>query len=290
MVMGLGAQMIAWRDQFCDLLGSHGLRVIRFDNRDAGLSHHSEGDPPGIAQVAPLATPFSAIRKSGWQPSYGLSDMAGDAVAVLDAVGLDSAHVVGASMGGMISQLTAIEHPERVRSLTSIMSTTGNPLAGRPTVRALKAILTPPPEGADRQTIINHGADRHAVIAGSTFEREAMEKFLAEAYDRDYFPNGAAFQVGAILSAEDRTKRLAELNVPTLVIHGRSDPLIRLSGGIATAKAVPDAQLLVFNKMGHSLPMMLWDELTDAIGRHCLRAEARHIGLSEPVAAVSPTG
>lgn len=269
LIMGLGAQLIAWRDGFCDLLAEHGFRVIRFDNRDVGLSSRTPGVPPTIPDLATVVGP----KRTRKPMPYTLSDMAGDAVAVLDAAGIDRAHVVGASLGGMIAQTVAIEHRVRVRSLTSIMSKPGSMFAGLPTAKVLRTVMRPTP--TDRDAAVAYELDRAAVTNGPLFDRPAMEVFLREAYDRSPDRAGMAFQLGAILASGDRTAALRRLDLPTLVIHGRADRLVRLSGGVATARAIPGAELVVLNEMGHDLPRPLWPTLTDAIAAHARRAEAR---------------
>ena len=266
MVMGLGAQMIAWRDEFCALIVDRGYRLIRFDNRDAGLSTYTPGAPPSIQQLLPLALKIP----NQPAPRYTLSDMAADGIAVLDDLGIESAHVIGASMGGMIAQTLCIEHPERMRSLTSIMSTTGSLLVGRPTPKAIKVLLERSP--TQRRDAIEASLDGWAYIWGPLFERDAMRDYLEETYDRAFHPAGAAFQLAAVLGSKDRTKALRKLDLPALVLHGRVDPLVRLSGGVATAAAIPDAHMVVYNAMGHGLPRQLWGAMTDTIVAHLRRA------------------
>lgn len=268
LVMGLGAQLIAWRDGFCDLLADQGYRVIRFDNRDAGLSSRTPGTPLTIPELATLLGPKRTRRPV----PYSLSDMAADGMAILDEAGVRRGHVVGASLGGMIAQTIAIEHRERVLSLTSIMSKPGSMFAGLPTPRVLRTVIRTTP--VERDAAIAYELERAAVTCGPLFDREAMAAFLAEAYDRSPDRTGMAFQLAAILSAEDRTPALRRLDVPTLVIHGRADGLVRLSGGIATARAVPGAELVVHNQMGHDLPRALWPSLTDSIVGHARRSVA----------------
>lgn len=266
LVMGLGAQLIAWREGFCDRLVDHGYRVIRFDNRDVGLSSSTPGPAPSFAEMATLFGPRPVRRPV----VYTLSDMAADAVAVLDAAGVERAHVVGASLGGMIAQTMAIEHPGRLRSLTSIMSKTGAVHVGLPTPRVLRKVMQPTP--VDRDAALAYELERAAVTCGPLFDRDAMERFLAEAYERSPERGGMAFQLSAMFASGDRTRALKRLDVPTLVIHGRADGLVRLSGGLATARAIPGAALEIHGQMGHDLPEPLWPALTDSIAAHARRA------------------
>jgi len=269
LVMGLGAQLIAWRDGFCDRLADQGFRVIRFDNRDVGWSSPTAVAAPSIAELATLFGP----RQRRFEVAYTLSDMAADAAAVLDAAGVERAHVVGASLGGMIAQTMAIELPERVASLTSIMSKTGALHVGLPTPRVLRKVMQPTP--TDREAALAYELERAVVTCGPLLDRDAMAVFLAEAWDRSSQREGMAHQLAAIFASGDRTAALRRLDVPTLVIHGRVDGLVRLSGGIATARAVPGAHLEVHALMGHDLPTALWPALTDSIGAHARRAGRR---------------
>lgn len=258
LVMGLGAQMIAWPTGFVSELLERGFRVIRFDNRDAGLSTRSAGEPPDVLALFAKFTTGETV-----EAPYTLSLLADDAAGLLDALGLPAAHIVGASMGGMIVQTMAIEHPDKVLSLTSIMSTTGDPAVGQAAPDAMAALLAPPP--ATRDEAIEQGVKASQVIAGSLFDEDNARARAAEAYDRANNPEGFRFQLAAIAASGDRTDRLRELDVPTLVVHGRHDPLVTLSGGEATAAAIPGADLLVFGEMGHDLPEKYWPQLADAI-------------------------
>lgn len=266
LVMGLGAQMIAWRDGFCDLLVDHGYRVIRFDNRDAGLSTFTDAPAPTFADMAAAAVRGARHRAV----SYTLSDMAADAMAVLDDAGVDRAHVVGVSMGGMIAQTMAIEHAARLHSLTSIMSKTGAPLSGLPTTKVLRKVLQPTP--TEREAAIRYEMERAEVTCGPLLDREAMAEFLADAYDRSPNRTGMAHQLTAIFASGDRTRALRRVTVPSLVIHGRADGLVRLSGGVATARAIPGADLVVYQDMGHYVAPPLWGRIADAIVGHARRA------------------
>lgn len=259
LVMGLGAQLNLWPGGFVSELLARGFQVIRFDNRDVGLSSKSPGEPPDLMAIMTAAATGQPV-----DAPYTLSLMAQDAVGLLDALGIEAAHVAGASMGGMIAQMMAIEHPDRVLSLTSIMSTTGAGDVGQPEPSAIAALLTPPP--ADRASAIDQSAATGRVIGGSLFDEERSRSVAAESYDRCFHPAGFAFQVAAISATGDRTERLADVKLPALVIHGRQDSLVTLSGGDATAAAIPGADLLVLAEMGHDMPEAYWPRIADAIG------------------------
>ncbi|CAN5493922.1 alpha/beta hydrolase [soil metagenome] len=268
LVMGLGAQSTAWEDEFCQGLADRGFRVIRFDNRDTGLS--TKIDHP---RFDVLATCLAAASGDDVAVPYLLTDMAADAVGLLDALGLDAAHMVGASMGGMIAQTIAIEHPHRVLSLTSIMSTTGDADVGQPTADAM-AVLTAKP-ATDRAGAIEQGVLATQVIAGPEhFDAGRARQRAEAAYDRCNHPRGIGHQLVAILASGSRTEALRRLTVPTLVIHGDLDPLITPTGGERTAEAVPGAELLVIEGMGHDLPPALWPQIIEAITAVAGRAAA----------------
>jgi pimeloyl-ACP methyl ester carboxylesterase len=257
LVMGLATQMLAWPDEFCAGLAERGLFVVRFDNRDVGLSTHLHDAPTPDVMAA-----FGGDTSSA---SYTLSDMAGDTVGLLDALGIDSAHLVGASMGGMIAQTVAIEHPERVRSLTSIMSTTGDRAVGAASEAALSVLIAPP--ASDREGAIQRTIDTYKVIGspGFDFDEAVVRERAGVAFDRSHDPIGVGRQLMAILASPDRTPRLKKIKVPTVVIHGAEDPLVNISGGRATAAAIPDAELVVIEGMGHDLPRGVWPQVTDLI-------------------------
>jgi pimeloyl-ACP methyl ester carboxylesterase len=268
LVMGLGAQLIVWPDAFVARLVDRGFFVIRFDNRDVGLS-----TKPDVGDLDPAAEILGALGGTPPRAPYLLADMAADAVTVLDALGIDSAHVVGASMGGMIAQTIAIEHRDRVRSLTSIMSTTGDPTVGAPTPEILGVLLGPPP--ASREEAVERGVTVSVAIdsPGLVDEDEARERAGA-AWDRCAYPQGTAHQLLAIVASPDRTAALRQLDVPTLVVHGDKDPLVTPSGGEATAAAVPGAEHLVIEGMGHDHAEVFWDTIIDAICATTAKAAA----------------
>jgi pimeloyl-ACP methyl ester carboxylesterase len=267
LIMGLGAQLIGWPDGFCDELVRRGLHVIRFDNRDVGQSTH--------LPRAPLPNMAASLAGDHSSASYTLSDMAGDAAGLLDVLGLDSVHVVGASMGGFIAQTLAIQHPRRVRSLTSIMSSTGDRAVGQPhpQVMALFASASP----TNREEAMQRTLDAQRVLGSPGFapDVEAIRDRAGRAYDRGFDPLGMARQAVAVLASGDRTSRLRSLDVPALVIHGAADPMCDVSGGRATAAAIPGAELVVLDGMGHDLPKALWPQLAAKIEENVQRGEAR---------------
>ncbi|WP_219945032.1 alpha/beta fold hydrolase [Iamia sp. SCSIO 61187] len=266
MVMGLGTQHLGWDDALVARLVDRGYFVIRFDNRDIGLS-----TKPDVGDLDPMTEIMAALSGGQARAPYHLTDMADDAIAVLDALGIGSAHVVGASMGGMISQTIAIEHPTRIRSLTSIMSTTGDPGVGQPTPEVLPILLGPAPR--TREEAVERGATISAAIGSPGLADEARARQKAgEAWDRCAYPVGTAHQLLAIVSSPDRTEALRQLSLPTLVVHGDADPLVAPSGGQATAEAIPEAELLVVEGMGHDVPEVFWDSIIDAIAATTAKA------------------
>ena len=254
LIMGFTAQLTAWDDAFCRRLVDAGpFHVIRFDNRDVGLSSRIEGD-------VDLAELFGGTITS---VPYSLDDMAADAAGLLDALGIEKAHIVGASMGGMIAQLVAINHPDKTLSLCSIMSTTGDPSVGQPTPEAMAALMAPAP--TNRAEAEAAGIASARILSPVHFDEAKAATRAGDAYDRAHDPKGVARQMAAIGTQADRTPKLANVTVPSLVIHGRPDPLVTLSGGEATAKAIPGATLLVLDEMGHDNPEPLWPTIVDAI-------------------------
>jgi pimeloyl-ACP methyl ester carboxylesterase len=270
LVMGLGAQMTAWDDGFCRRLADAGYFVIRFDNRDAGLSTKVES----AGRLDVVAAIGSAMTGGPVDAPYLLQDMADDAFGLLDELGIDRAHVVGASMGGMIAQTMAITRPERVATLTSIMSTTGNREVGAATPEALAVLMTRPP--SDREEYVANAVATMRLLHGPVlpFDEERAAARAAGFFDRCYHPTGVGQQLVAILASGDRTEALARLDVPTLVVHGDADPLVGHSGGAATADAVPGASMLTIEGMGHDLPEEKWDEVVGAIVAHAASATA----------------
>jgi pimeloyl-ACP methyl ester carboxylesterase len=266
LIMGLGAQMIVWDDEFCAQLGERGFRVIRFDNRDVGLTTKFE-----VGRFSFLEAMTKALSGQPVEAPYTLDDMADDAAALLDVLGIGKAHVVGASMGGMIAQTLAIQHPEKVLTLTSIMSTTGEPDVGQPTGEAM-AVLMNRPTGS-REEIIEFGVLTQRIIGSPDHFDEARARARATAtYDRAYYPIGFGRQLVAIVASGTRAERLREVDVPALVIHGTADPLVQPSGGQHTAEMIPGAELLMLEGMGHDLPPDYWPEIIDAIEKLAARA------------------
>ena len=271
LVQGLGAQLTSVEDGLCQELASRGFLVIRYDNRDAGLSTwFDDARPVNLAAI--WAGDHASL-------AYTLEDMADDAVAVLDAVGVEAAHVVGISLGGMIAQLLATRHPARVRSLASIMSTTGDRAVGQPTGEAASVLVASMPR--DRERFLEQAvANARAISAGGAypFDAEAVRRGAARNYDRAYHPKGTGRQFAAILAAGDRTAALGQIRVPTLVVHGTEDQVIGVSGGEATAAAIPGARLLRVPGLGHELPPGFWPTLADALVQNADRADGAQGG------------
>jgi pimeloyl-ACP methyl ester carboxylesterase len=258
LVMGLGGQMIAWPEDFVGLLVEQGFRVVRLDNRDVGLSTKSDAPPPKLRQV------FLALLARRWAKStYTVADMAKDAVALLDHLGIAKAHVVGASMGGMIVQTIAIEHPGRVASMTSIMSNTGDRKHGKAkwSVLAKMARL----QTKDRSRAIDNGVEGFRLISGPHFDAGRTRELLEAALARSDDQAGAARQMMAIAASPDRTPGLGRVKAPTLVVHGLLDPLVQPDGGMATAQAVPGARLVMYPDMAHDLPLARWPHIVGEI-------------------------
>jgi len=265
LIMGLAAQMIAWHDGFCEQLSEHGFRVIRFDNRDIGLS--TRFDAAGVPNVGTALTAALQGQPVTGAP-YLLRDMAADAVGLLDALGIERAHVVGASMGGAIAQTMAIERPERLLTLTSIMATTGEPGLPPPTPDALGVLLKPPVTTLDGY-IESYAQTWKVLRAGSFLEDEALDRERAEqVFARGLNPPGVARQLVAVLASGSRKAALASVRVPTLVLHGDADPLVPLACGVDTAESVPGARLVVIAGMGHALPILFWKRIVEEIAKH----------------------
>jgi pimeloyl-ACP methyl ester carboxylesterase len=265
LIMGLGTQMIGWPADFCEAIAERGFHVIRYDNRDVG--HSTRFDHVKPPRPSELAT--RRIK----QLAYTLEDMADDAAGLLEALGHESAHVVGASMGGMIGQILAIKHPERVRSFVSIMSTTGSRFVGQPAAVVYPFFFKPMPR--TKEGYIERGLQMWQVIGspnGLARSEEEVRDLLSLAYERGLSPAGTMRQLGAIVKTGNRTKDLKRIEAPTLVIHGTKDKMIRPSGGKATARAIPDAELDLVEGMGHDLPRKLWPRLIDGIERTAKRA------------------
>jgi pimeloyl-ACP methyl ester carboxylesterase len=267
LVQGLGAQLISVEDGLCQELASRGFLVVRYDNRDAGLSTWFDHARP-VNLAAVWGGDHSTL-------AYTLEDMADDAVAVLDAAGVQAAHVAGISLGGMIAQLLVTSHPERVRSLASIMSTTGDRAVGQPTGEAASVLMSSMP--GDRERYIERAVVNARAISSGTaypFDEEAVRRGAARGFDRAYHPKGTGRQFAAILAAGDRTAALGQIRVPTVVVHGEEDQIIGVSGGEATAAAIGGARLLRVPGLGHELPPGFWPVLADALVEVADRADS----------------
>ncbi len=265
LVMGLATQMIAWDQEFCSLLADRGYRVVRFDNRDIGRSTKisAAGVPPKVDML--LGRKGSA--------AYVLRDMADDVVGLMDHLDFDTAHVVGASMGGMIAQTLAIQHQKRLRSMVSIMSTTGNRRAGQPSLKVYGVLLGNPP--MSREQVVDRSIKTFRAIGspGFPFEEDHIRELAELSYDRGHSAAGVARQLHAITASGDRTKSLHGVQIPCAVIHGTRDPLVKPSGGKATARAIPGARLMMVDGMGHDLPRDLWPTFAEAIATNAIRAD-----------------
>ncbi|SCF94509.1 alpha/beta fold hydrolase [Streptomyces sp. Ncost-T10-10d] len=269
LVTGFSAQMIAWHEDFCRALAHRGRYVIRYDNRDCGLSTKFDGHPVDTGRLIDTVSSGDIPSALAMVP-YTVQDMADDGLALLTALGIERAHVVGSSMGGMLAQMMAISRPTRVLTLTSMMSSTGEPEYGRSTPEAQAVISSPKP--ADREGYIA-AAERDLVWASKRYgDPAALRELAANSYDRAYYPAGVGRQLGALILSGSRAHALRELRVPTLVIHGLDDTLIDPSGGERTADLVPGAKLLLIPDMGHDRPRELWPEINDAIEAHSSRA------------------
>jgi pimeloyl-ACP methyl ester carboxylesterase len=261
LIMGLGGQMIHWEDDFCRQLAARGFRVIRFDNRDIGYSTKFSGGKP----VTPLELLKMRFLNIPVAAPYKLRDMAEDAIGLMDTLQIKSAHLVGISMGGMIAQEIAISFPQRVRSLISMMSTTGNPKVPPPTREAAVMLMGPRPTTKEAY-IARFAKTWKTLRAGHFPEEEALDRSRAErTFERGLNPAGGARQLRAILASGNRKQRLGSVTAPTLVIHGTVDPLVRPEGGKDTAASIPGARLLMIEGMGHALPIRMWPQIIDAI-------------------------
>jgi pimeloyl-ACP methyl ester carboxylesterase len=260
LIMGLGAQMIRWDDAFCQAIAAQGRWVIRFDNRDVGLS--SKCDESGVPDV------MSLIQGQKVDVPYSLKVMADDAVGLLDSLGIKSADIVGVSMGGMIAQTMAIHYPDRVRTLTSIMSSTGNPDLPQSTPEAMEVLLAPPV--SNRNDYVSSQLKAAKVLHGPTYplNEEYVRNYAERSYDRCYDPTGVTRQLAAILGSGNRNEALANVKIPTLVIHGNADPLVPVAAGKDTAKSIPDSKLVIIEGMGHSFPTEMVPKILQELLQH----------------------
>ena len=278
LIMGLGTQMVAWPEDFCRELAARGLHVVRFDNRDSGRSTHVSGAPPSMAQI---------LRRCRTAAQYTLADMAQDAAGLLSQLGLAPAHVIGASMGGMIAQTLAAHSPQKVSSLVSIMSSTGRLSSGQPSLRLYPFLLRRPPSG--QAAFVSHVERAFATFGSRGLPRDESDirEVAIRSYERDRDPSGIGRQLAAIIASGDRTRELRSIMAPTLVVHGTVDPLIAPSGGRATARAIPGAKLLRIRGMGHDLPRVIWPRLIEAIAENAARADQRTREAAEGEAAAA---
>ena len=269
LIMGFGSQLIHWDEEFCEILAKRGHYVIRYDNRDVGLS--TKIDEAGTPDFLKAISSFQKGEKV--QAPYTMDDMADDAVGLLDALKISSAHICGCSMGGVIAQYIAINHPSRVLSLTSMMSTTGNPDLPPLNPEAMKLFLLPVP--SKRDAYIKDYVKREKVMYGPIIplDEERRRLYAAKAYDRCFYPQGNTRQIMALLTSGNRKPALASVKIPTLVIHGGNDPLVSLEAGKDTAEAIPGAELLIIDGMGHSLPPETWSQVVDGISRNTTKAQ-----------------
>ena len=267
LVVGLGTQMLFWREEFCAGLAERGFFVIRYDNRDVGRSsrlHH-----------AGVPSAWQLLRRDVRAASYTLADMAGDGMALLDHLGVERAHVVGASMGGMIAQTMAVAHRARVLSLVSIMSNTGSRRTGQPALRLYRRLIARLP--TERQAYIEHQVRSFKQIRspGYEYDEEEHRRLAGLAFDRMLEPAASTRQLAAIVASGNRTKELRTITAPTLVIHGTADRLVAPSGGKATARAIPGARLMLIDGMGHDLPRGVWPRMINGIVENAARAQQR---------------
>jgi pimeloyl-ACP methyl ester carboxylesterase len=278
LIMGLGMQMIAWPEPFCRDLADKGFHVVRYDNRDTGFSTKFDGvKAPGLVSLLLRSTLRLPLRVP-----YTLRDMATDAAGLLDALGLEAAHIVGASMGGMIAQNLAAAYPRRVLSLTSIMSTSGHRSLPGADPLVMRHLFRSRPTNGDREAVIAHNMRSLELIGSPAYPvgAETLREMCSLSFDRCYYPAGFTRHVAAIVEDGDRRRRLMKIHAPTLVIHGREDPLVPLAGGIDTAEYIPGADLEVIDGMGHNLPVELWPRIIDRIAENAARATGQSKGCS----------
>ncbi len=264
-ISGLGSQLVFWTDEFCQLFIDRGFHIIRFDNRDVGLSHKTPGTPPSVEEV---------MGGTDFQAAYTLSDMAADTMAVLNAVGVDQAHVVGTSLGGTIAQTSAIEHPDRVKTMTSIMSAPSRAtLLEGESEQDEAADASLKMDMSDPDTYVDIQLEGWRATSGPHFDPVYQRKILQTSFDRCYHPDGWSYQMMAAAASGDRTELLGQLQMPALVIHGGVDPLIPPIGGQATAAAIPNAKLVIYDDMGHNLPRPRWSDIADEVATLAKQAD-----------------
>lgn len=269
LIRGLGTQMISWEEKFCEELVKRGFYVIRFDNRDVGLS--TKFEDAGIPNIKEIMGGLQQGKKH--VVPYTLEDMANDAIGLLDFLNIERAHICGASMGGMIAQIIAFRNPSRVLSLTSMISSTGNPNLPPAKQEVLQLLIIPLPK--EREEYIEESLKRARIFYGTKFpfHEEEQRELRARSYDRNFYPQGVARHLAAILTNGNRKPKLATIKVPTLVIHGKNDPLVPVEGGIDTAESILGAELLLIDGMGHNFPREVWAQITDAIAKNAAQAD-----------------
>lgn len=284
LIMGLGAQLTQWPVELCEALAARGYRVIRYDNRDAGLSSRIERDRAFVWSDAL----FSLMEGKPAFVAYSLSDMAADAVGLMDALGIDKAHIAGASMGGMVAQHVAAEYPERTLSLASIMSSSGNPMLPAPRPRVLGLFLSPSPAGHDTGAIVARGVKTYETIGSPGFPTDevTLRDWVMRDATRAYYPAGVVRQMAAVMTDGDRRPKLRTIRVPAVVLHGADDPLVPVAAGIDTAENIEGAELRIVDGMGHDLPLALVGTIADAI----LSAAERATGVKRAAAAPETAG
>jgi pimeloyl-ACP methyl ester carboxylesterase len=294
LIMGLGAQLTQWPVELCEALVARGYRVLRFDNRDVGLSSRIERDRASVWSDAL----FSLMSGKPAFVAYSLSDMAADAVGLLDALGIEQAHIAGASMGGMIAQLVAAEYPERTLSLTSIMSSSGNPMLPPAKPRVYSLFLSPSPAAHDTDAIVERGVKTYETIGSPGFPTDevTLRDWVMRDATRAYYPAGVLRQMAAVMTDGDRRPKLRTIRVPAVVLHGADDPLVPVAAGIDTAENIPDAELRIVAGMGHDMPLALVPVIADAIVAAAERATGRKLApvpipeprFAEPAIEISP--
>lgn len=270
LIMGLGGQLTLWPTELCEELVARGYHVVRFDNRDIGLSE--KFDHAGMPDMGALMGALLSGQKP--EAPYSLDDMAADATGLLDTLGIAKAHIVGASMGGMIAQLVAINHPEKVLSLTSIMSTTGNPELPQATPEAMGALMAPAPDPNDLEAVVARGVHTWRTIGSPGFPTDdaQLREWILRDFHRSFYPQGILRQMAAIVSNGDRRSGLASVTVPAVVLHGVDDPLVPIAGGRDTAASLKNAEMIEVPGMGHDFPVSLAETFADAITKAALKA------------------
>ena len=286
LIMGLGAQLTQWPIELCEALVTRGYRVVRFDNRDVGLSSRIERGP---LTPFPIALASVMAGKPSFVP-YTLGDMAADAIGLLDQLGIARAHIVGASLGGMIAQLIAADYPERTLSLTSIMSTSGNPLLPLPRPQVIGLFMSPAPSALNREAVISRGIKTYQTLGSPGFptDQDTLRAWVMRDAARAYYPIGVMRQMAAVMTNGDRRPKLRKIRVPTVVLHGKDDPLVPVEAGRDTAANIQGAELRIVPGMGHDIPLQLIDVFADAIEAAAKRASPEVVALPAPAVVHAP--